>query len=288
MSQPTHKTAPQNHPISWSFPSSNSNGKEKDYESGFHYYGARYYWSELLTGWLSVDPMSDKYPNISPYNYCLWNPIRVVDPDGRDGEVVVNKNDMTISIAVRLYYNRNQLGIRNIVGTGEDPSQIDLALQKGFSSREWGYTDENNDVWKVSFDVSFIPQNSDGEVEKMLSSDPMGNKLCYDVNLGASGHWESASRTISLGTKSVIDVYLDDVGTLTHEIGHAWGLPDAKDVSEGVMGSNGAMSYNSCRRVNEKEVGYGVRRLLDVANTTEGRVVRLHVHNSAQTPQIVE
>ena len=44
------------------------NGKEKDYESGFHYYGARYYWGELLTGWLSVDPMADKYPSMSPYN----------------------------------------------------------------------------------------------------------------------------------------------------------------------------------------------------------------------------
>jgi RHS repeat-associated protein len=58
------------------------NGKEKDYESGFHYYGARYYWSELLTGWLSVDPMMDKYPGISPYNYCMWNPVKLVDPDG--------------------------------------------------------------------------------------------------------------------------------------------------------------------------------------------------------------
>jgi len=61
-----------------------NNGKEKDYESGFHYYGARYYWSELLTGWLSVDPMMDKYPGISPYNYCMWNPIKLIDPDGRD------------------------------------------------------------------------------------------------------------------------------------------------------------------------------------------------------------
>ena len=58
------------------------NGKEKDSESGFHYYGARYYWSELLTGWLSVDPMADKYPGISPYNYCVWNPVRLVDLDG--------------------------------------------------------------------------------------------------------------------------------------------------------------------------------------------------------------
>ena len=60
------------------------NGKEKDPESGFHYYGARYYWSELLTGWLSVDPMADKYPSISPYGYCAWNPVKLVDPDGRE------------------------------------------------------------------------------------------------------------------------------------------------------------------------------------------------------------
>jgi hypothetical protein len=33
---------------------------------------------------LSVDPLSDKYPNISPYAYCAWNPIVLTDPDGRD------------------------------------------------------------------------------------------------------------------------------------------------------------------------------------------------------------
>ena len=65
-----------------SFPRS-FNGKEKDPESGFHYYGARYYWSEMLTGWLSVDPMADKYPGISPYAYCVWNPVILVDPDGK-------------------------------------------------------------------------------------------------------------------------------------------------------------------------------------------------------------
>lgn len=44
-------------------------------------YGANY-WNELLTGWLSVDPMMDKYPGLSPYNYCAWNPVKLVDPDG--------------------------------------------------------------------------------------------------------------------------------------------------------------------------------------------------------------
>ena len=61
-----------------------STGKERDSETGFSYFGARYYDSDLMTGWLSVDPMSDKYPNLSPYNYCALNPIRVVDPNGRE------------------------------------------------------------------------------------------------------------------------------------------------------------------------------------------------------------
>ena len=39
---------------------------------------------ELMTMWLSVDPMADKYPTISPYAYCAWNPVKLVDPDGRE------------------------------------------------------------------------------------------------------------------------------------------------------------------------------------------------------------
>jgi RHS repeat-associated protein len=77
-------------------------GKERDSETGFSYFGARYYDSDLMTGWLSVDPMADKYPSLSPYAYCGWtrptgadehrliefnianNPIRLVDPNGED------------------------------------------------------------------------------------------------------------------------------------------------------------------------------------------------------------
>ena len=58
-------------------------GKERDSETGFSYFGARYYDSDLMTAWLSVDPMADKYPGLSPYAYCGWNPVRLVDPDGR-------------------------------------------------------------------------------------------------------------------------------------------------------------------------------------------------------------
>jgi len=59
-------------------------GKERDEETGYGYFGARYMDHELMTMWLSVDPMADKYPNISPYAYCAWNPVKLVDPDGNE------------------------------------------------------------------------------------------------------------------------------------------------------------------------------------------------------------
>ena len=61
-------------------------GKEKDPETGYSYFGARYLEHELMSMWLSVDPMSDKYPSISPYAYCAWNPVKLVDPEGNEIE----------------------------------------------------------------------------------------------------------------------------------------------------------------------------------------------------------
>ncbi|MCQ2082446.1 MAG: hypothetical protein MJZ11_12380, partial [Lachnospiraceae bacterium] len=35
-------------------------------------------------GWLSVDPLFEKYVGMSPYNYCAGNPVKLVDTDGRE------------------------------------------------------------------------------------------------------------------------------------------------------------------------------------------------------------
>ena len=63
-------------------------GKERDEETGYDYFGARYYASSLPL-WLSVDPLADKYPYISPYAYCNWNPVKNIDPDGKWVQIVV-------------------------------------------------------------------------------------------------------------------------------------------------------------------------------------------------------
>jgi len=33
--------------------------------------------------WISVDPLKEKYLNLTPYNYCANNPVMLRDPDGR-------------------------------------------------------------------------------------------------------------------------------------------------------------------------------------------------------------
>ena len=61
--------------------------KEKDAETGYSYFGSRYYSSDLSI-WLSVDPLADNFSSVSPYNYCSDNPLKLKDPNG-EGPVLV-------------------------------------------------------------------------------------------------------------------------------------------------------------------------------------------------------
>lgn len=58
------------------------NGKELDQETGLYYYGARYM-NPLTSLCYGVDPLAEKYATIGGYVYCVSNPIRLIDTDGR-------------------------------------------------------------------------------------------------------------------------------------------------------------------------------------------------------------
>jgi RHS repeat-associated protein len=60
-------------------------GKELDEMHGLNWYdfSARFY-DPLRGGFPTMDPLCEKYYWISPYAYCLNNPVKYVDPDGRD------------------------------------------------------------------------------------------------------------------------------------------------------------------------------------------------------------
>lgn len=57
--------------------------KEHDTETDYTYFGARYYDSDASI-FISVDPMSYKYPSLSPYAYCANNPVMLIDPNGME------------------------------------------------------------------------------------------------------------------------------------------------------------------------------------------------------------
>jgi len=56
-------------------------GREKDAESGLHYWSARYY-SSWMCRFISVDKMASFYAHLSPYNYADNDPINDFDIDG--------------------------------------------------------------------------------------------------------------------------------------------------------------------------------------------------------------
>ena len=78
------------------------NGKDLDEETGLYYYGARYM-DPVTSLWYGIDPLTEKYASVSGYVYCIGNPIKFIDPDGKkvyQGNMIViyyEKGKLTVS-----------------------------------------------------------------------------------------------------------------------------------------------------------------------------------------------
>ena len=209
-------------------------GKERDSETGFSYFGARYYDSDILTGWLSVDPLADKYPSLSPYAYCAWNPVKLVDPDGRDVEIVKNDENKTVTIRANFYYNKEEIGKQADVfidglkaalySWSED---IRTALKDeslgaaGYSVNfEFKYIECENPEFSAKSDVDGIGNwvVNDNELPSTTSASVANSrKLRVDFSINRGYSIESNSNFYGVGQCQ---------RTLKHEVGHFFGLYD--------------------------------------------------------------
>ncbi len=150
------------------------------------YFGARYY--ESSSGrWLSVDPLRDKYPGWSSYNYVMDNPIKNFDPDGK---FLIDDRFLSFSSYWRLKYYVTIIGIPsrdnlfnpnafkdNTVGSARDAiiqKSLEWAGEKGlalsFEATSYYYT------------VISAFQGSD-EIEFLWRGEQEMQKHIYDLKI---------------------------------------------------------------------------------------------------------
>ncbi|MDF2932644.1 MAG: repeat-associated core protein [Chryseobacterium sp.] len=214
------------------------NNKELQ-ETGMYDYGARFYMPDVGR-WGVVDPLAEKYNSLSPYNYTLNNPIRYVDPDGRDGAVTGTGTVDDPFVVTANYYHS---GLSKSQKKGLN-SAISDYNNKG-KSRE--IKTKDGKIY-VKFNLSAI-ESSDNASAKASAKGDVGEgadgktirwgNVVTNESIDGDALADADERTIrsdndKIMSQSINGVDSDDVfkSTFTHEIGHNLG---------GVHGDPGGM-----------------------------------------------
>ena len=262
-------------------------GKERDAETGYDYFGARYY-SSSLGIWLSVDPMSDKYPSLSPYVYCADNPIKCVDPTGNDLEIVINKENKTILVRANFYYNSSQLeqGDRNIKEGFQNAMNIwSENIKTAFGNKQFDDFSVNVQFeWKEVDIGDAIGTDAIQIIEQAAEADPIGNSIVHVE--------ETVPRSRVIGNKhlkanmrqAASDSYLyfeTDGNTAMHELGHFFGLRDRYDSTNPEHASYIEGDLMSNDIPNRRNAVKPFMRIIDYNNLTPetSKTIRINIDN---------
>ena len=145
-------------------------GKERDQETGYDYFGARYYDSRIGR-WLSVDLLMNKYIFISPYSYTLNNPLIFTDPTG-------------------LWIPKYDSETKTIkVWAEKDDNLQDLYSQIGLKKEEFAKKYNINDIngYKITADVTNFDITDFVTPNRNYNSNACGMANCFAFVLDATG-----------------------------------------------------------------------------------------------------
>ena len=195
------------------------NGKELDRMHGLNQYdyGARNY-DPHMCRFTQMDPLAENYYNVSPYVYCFNNPVKYIDPDGRDGIISIYGNNITISANVYLYGKGATLSVLK-----QMQSDVNKVWGKNYSIEHGGKT------YNVTFNINMSLYDGKEKNEPLVIADswnPFSRNNYINitdddrrskVNFGDEGVWRSKGRN---------GKPLSDDDPAPHEVAHLLGLDD--------------------------------------------------------------
>jgi RHS repeat-associated protein len=190
-------------------------GKELDAETGLYYFGARYY-DPITSVWQSVDPMAEKYAGWSPYNYVMLNPVKLVDPDGKESNNTPTAAPTNIIGTTHYYqWRQNDFKQRNPnLKAPEYYSKYGDKYIQIFSADTRPKLSEKGKAW---LDKALI--NLQNHIEKQLSSNPnieldneKFNEVAFESHVPA--YLEAGLLDLDLNDKIIIGLTPDLVDIL--------------------------------------------------------------------------
>jgi len=132
-------------------------GKQRDAETGYDYFGARYY-DARIGRWGGVEPLLEKYISYSPYQYGLLNPMKLVDVNGKDVYIFGSDSKATVeymnkeSKSTGLTFSIDDNGKLSVTGKPQD---------KNANLLYYAVTDEKNKIglFTVRSDIATFGSN---------------------------------------------------------------------------------------------------------------------------------